>query len=49
MSALLFNVEPVDVPTYAGVAGLVAAAALASYLPTRRLFRIALADALRAD
>jgi hypothetical protein len=48
--ALLFNVDPIDVPTYAGViAGLVVSAALASYLPTRRLFTIALADALKTE
>ena len=50
MSALLFEVEPVDPPTYAAVAlGSLAAAAVASYVPARRLTRIHPVEALRAE
>jgi predicted permease len=50
MSALLFEVEPVDPPTYAAVVlGALAAAAVASYLPARRLTRIHPVEALRAE
>jgi putative ABC transport system permease protein len=50
MSALLFEVEPVDPPTYAAVVlGSLAAAAVASYLPARRLTRIHPVEALRAE
>jgi ABC-type antimicrobial peptide transport system permease subunit len=50
MSAQLFGVDPIDPLTYAAVAvGLLAAAALASYLPARRVTRINPIDALRAD
>ena len=50
MSALLFQVEPIDPPTYAAVAlGSLAAAAVASYLPARRLTRIQPVEALRAE
>jgi predicted permease len=50
MSALLFQVEPVDPPTYAAVVlGSLTAAAVASYLPARRLTRIHPVEALRAE
>jgi putative ABC transport system permease protein len=50
MSALLFEVEPVDPPTYAAVVlGSLTAAAVASYLPARRLTRIHPVEALRAE
>jgi ABC-type antimicrobial peptide transport system permease subunit len=50
IKSLLFGVEPVDPLTYAGVAlGLLGAAALASYLPARRITLIDPADALRAE
>jgi predicted permease len=50
MSALLFEVEPVDPTTYAAVVlGSLAAAAVASYLPARRLTRIHPVEALRAE
>jgi putative ABC transport system permease protein len=50
ISALLFGVEPIDPPTYAAVVlGSLAAAAVASYLPARRLTRIHPVDALRAE
>jgi ABC-type antimicrobial peptide transport system permease subunit len=50
MSALLFEVRPIDPPTYAAVVlGSLAAAAVASYLPARRLTRIHPVEALRAE
>jgi len=50
MSSLLFHVKPVDPLTYAAVsAGLVATAALASYLPSRRAAAVNPVDALRAE
>jgi predicted permease len=50
MSALLFEVRPIDPLTYAIVAGgLLAAAALASYVPARRVARINPIESLRAD
>jgi predicted permease len=50
MATLLFQVNPVDPLTYAGVAcGLVAAAALASYLPALRASGIDPTEALRAE
>jgi putative ABC transport system permease protein len=50
MSALLFGVDPLDPLTYAAVvAALLGAAALASYLPARRVTRINPIDALRAE
>jgi predicted permease len=50
MSSLLFQVSPLDPATYAGVACvLVAAAALASYLPALRATGIDPMDALRAE
>jgi putative ABC transport system permease protein len=46
---LLFGVEPLDAPTIAGAALLlVAAAALASYLPIRRATRVDATTTLRA-
>ena len=50
MSALLFEVKPIDPLTYAVVVvGLLAAAAVASYLPARRVTRIHPVEALRAE
>ncbi len=50
MSALLFEVKPIDPLTYAVVVvGLLAAAALASYLPARRITRIHPTEALRSE
>lgn len=50
MSSLLFEINPVDPLTYAVVAvALLAAAAVASYLPARRVTRVDPTDALRAD
>jgi putative ABC transport system permease protein len=50
MSALLFGVDPIDPLTYAAVAAaLLAATAVASYLPARRVTRINPIDALRAE
>ena len=50
MSALLFEVAPIDPPTYAVVlVGSLAAAAVASYLPARRVTRIHPVEALRAE
>jgi len=50
MSSLLFGVKALDPLTYAGVAViLVAAAALASYIPARRATAVDPLDALRAE
>jgi predicted permease len=50
MSSLLFGVAALDPLTYAGVAAiLIAAAALASYVPARRATRVDPLDALRAE
>ncbi len=50
MSSLLFHVSPVDPLTYAAVTvGLVAAALLASYLPSRRAASVNPVEALRAE
>jgi len=50
MSSLLFGVKALDPLTYAGVATiLIAAAALASYLPSRRATAVDPIDALRAE
>ena len=50
MTSLLFEVKPIDPMTYGAVAaGLLGAAALASYLPTRRVTRIEPVEALRAE
>jgi putative ABC transport system permease protein len=50
MTALLFNVSPIDPLTYAAVsAGLLAAAAAASYLPAHRASTVSPTVALRAE
>ncbi|MGB6876058.1 MAG: ABC transporter permease [Candidatus Acidiferrales bacterium] len=50
MSSLLFHVSPIDPLTYATVTvGLVAAALLASYVPSRRAANVNPVDALRAE
>jgi ABC-type antimicrobial peptide transport system permease subunit len=50
MQSVLFGVSPADPATYlATSAGLVAAAALASYFPARQATRINPVDALRAE
>jgi predicted permease len=50
LSSLLFHVSPVDPLTYAAVSlGLVVAAVLASYIPSRRAASIDPVEALRAE
>ena len=50
MSSLLFEVRPLDVPTYAAVALLLAiVAALASYLPARRASAVDPVEALASE
>jgi len=50
MSSLLFKVTPVDPVTYgAACLGLIATAALASYLPSRRVAAVDPVEALRAE
>lgn len=50
MQALLFGVSPLDPLTYAGVAAvLLCAAAMATYVPSRRATSVAAAAALRAE
>ena len=50
MSAILYDVQPVDPLTYAAVAaGLTFVAALASYLPARRASAVAPAESLAAE
>jgi len=50
MSSVLFGVKPFDVPTYAvACVALLAAALLASYLPSRRALRVDPAEALRSE
>lgn len=50
MSTLLFGIKPIDPLTYVAVAlTLLAATAVASYLPARRITRVNPVDALRAE
>jgi putative ABC transport system permease protein len=50
LSGLLFQVRPIDPPTYAAVALLLAAAALAAcYFPARRAARVDPVVALRSE
>jgi len=50
MSALLFGIDPIDPLTYAVVViGLLSAAAVASYVPARRVTRIDPVEALRSE
>ncbi len=50
MSTLLFGIKPIDPLTYLAVAlALLAATAVASYLPARRITRVNPVDALRAE
>lgn len=50
MSALLYEINPIDPVTYGVVVvGLLAAAAVASYVPARRVTRIDPVEALRAE
>jgi ABC-type lipoprotein release transport system permease subunit len=50
MSSLLFGVRSVDSATYAAVSlGLIATAALASYIPARRAAAVNPAESLRAE
>ena len=50
MAALLFEISPIDPLTYTVVViGLLAAAAVASYVPARRVTRIDPVEALRAE
>ena len=50
MSSLLFEISPLDPLTYSVVAvGILAAATLASYLPSRRVTRVNPIEALRTE
>ncbi len=50
MTSLLYDVRPVDLPTYVTVAvALTVVAAIASYLPARRASRVGPAEALAAE
>jgi len=50
MTSLLFGVTPLDAPTYAGVAALLAvAAAFAFYLPARDAMRVDVLTAIREE
>jgi ABC-type lipoprotein release transport system permease subunit len=50
MSALLFEISPLDPATYAAVsAALVVAALLATYLPARKATRVQPVEALRSE
>ena len=50
MEALLFGVDPVDLPTFAAMAlSLTVVALLASYVPARRASRVDPVVAIRAE
>jgi ABC-type antimicrobial peptide transport system permease subunit len=50
LSSLLFDVQPLDLPTYGAVAALLTfVAALASYLPARRASAVNPAEVLGSD
>jgi putative ABC transport system permease protein len=50
MASLLFEVDPIDLPTYAAVAVvLLCASALAGYVPARRAVRVDPIETLRAE
>jgi predicted permease len=50
LSSMLFDVQPLDAPTYLAVLGvLLAAVLLAAYLPARRAARLDPAETLRAE
>jgi putative ABC transport system permease protein len=50
LETLLFNVQPIDAPTYAAVAvALTGVALLASYIPARRAMRVDPITALRNE
>jgi ABC-type antimicrobial peptide transport system permease subunit len=50
MSSLLYEVSPLDLPTYIGASlMLILATAAACYVPSRRATRVDPVDALRAE
>jgi len=50
LETLLFNVQPIDAPTYVAVAvALTSVALLASYIPARRAMRVDPITALRNE